>query len=252
MTAAAHWRMALLACVVLVLAALWGCGRKSEEADTGPPPVVADLPAADESVPPTTEAAEPEAPQPAEASVSQDTEEPPGPPPAPEEPKPAQPAEKPTPPAPRPTEAKPTPAPPAPKESDREEPPIKKQPPAVPQVPPEAKAQKPKGTTVVGKITLVSNVPDPSTVTYKDCVTFIKYQVENVESGDYQGDELIAVFWGMRDSKLQPPARFSTGQRHRLAIQPLSARPELERMMRADDTNDYSLTPYWVVTYSGK
>jgi hypothetical protein len=122
----------------------------------------------------------------------------------------------------------------------------------VPSAPPEIRAEEPQGTTVVGTIKLVSNVPDPSTVTYKDCVTFIKYQVEDVESGDYDGQELIAVFWGMRESKLQPAAKFSPGQRHRLRIQPLSERPDLQRVMQADDTNDYSLTPYWVVRYSGQ
>lgn len=123
---------------------------------------------------------------------------------------------------------------------------------AIPRVPPEPEPEKPQGTTVVGSIKLLSNVPDPSTVTYKSCVTFIKYEVESVETGEYDGDELIAVFWGMRDSKLQPAARFSAGQRHRLTVQPLSERPELQRVMQADDTNDYSLTPYWVVSYSAR
>jgi len=139
-----------------------------------------------------------------------------------------------------------------PKRLVAEKPPAPPPAPNVPEAPEAIKAEEPEGTTVVGKIKLVSNVPDPSTVTYKECVTFIKYEVESVESGDYDGGELIAVFWGMRKSKLQPPARFSAGQRHRLTIQPLSERPELERVMRADDTQDYSLTPYWVVSYAGQ
>lgn len=105
---------------------------------------------------------------------------------------------------------------------------------------------------VVGKITAVSNVPDPSTVPYKDCVTFIKYDVQSVESGDYDGDELLAVFWGMRDAKLQPAAKFSAGDRHRLTIQPFSERQDLARVMQADDTNEFSLTPYWVISYTGR
>lgn len=113
-------------------------------------------------------------------------------------------------------------------------------------------AKKPEGTVVVGKITAVSNVPDPSTVPYKDCVTFIKYDVQSVESGDYDGDELLAVFWGMRDAKLQPAAKFSAGDRHRLTIQPFSERQDLARVMQADDTNEFSLTPYWVISYTGR
>jgi len=111
-------------------------------------------------------------------------------------------------------------------------------------------AKQPGDIVVIGKIVVVSNVPDPSTVPYKDCVTFIKYQVVSVESGDYQGKELLAVFWGMRDAKLQPAARFSAGDRHRLTIQPFAEREDLARTMQADDTNEYSLTPYWVIRYA--
>jgi len=83
-------------------------------------------------------------------------------------------------------------------------------------------------------------------VPYADCVTFIKYRVESVESGQYDADELLAVFWGMRDAELQPAARFAAGQRHTLTIQPFSECSDLARVMRADDTNEYALTPYWV------
>lgn len=104
---------------------------------------------------------------------------------------------------------------------------------------------------VVGKITIVSNVPQPSEVPYSDCLTLIKYSVERVESGQYSENELVAAFWGMREAKLEPPARFRVGQRHRLVIEPLSNHPELSRVMQADDTNDYTLPPQWVVSYSG-
>lgn len=108
----------------------------------------------------------------------------------------------------------------------------------------------PEGTVVLGAITVVSHVPQPSEVPYSDCLTMIKYKVERVESGDYSGGELLAAFWGMRNARLEPPARFRVGQRHRLIIEPLSKHPELSRVMQADDTNEYTLTPYWVIRYS--
>jgi hypothetical protein len=104
---------------------------------------------------------------------------------------------------------------------------------------------------VTGTIEVVSNVPDPSEVPYDTCVTFIKYKVTGVVSGSYEGGELLAVFWGMRDGKLQPAARFREGQSHRLTIEPFSEHSDLSRVMQADDTNEYSLTPYWVVSYTG-
>jgi hypothetical protein len=103
---------------------------------------------------------------------------------------------------------------------------------------------------VVGRIEIASHVPDPSSVPYRDCVTFIKYSVEAVESGEYDGAKLLAVFWGMRDAVLQPAARFAVGQRHRLTLQPFSEQKDLQRVMQADDTDEYTLTPYWVVSYA--
>ncbi len=105
---------------------------------------------------------------------------------------------------------------------------------------------------VTGRITVASHVPAPSEVPYTECLTFIKYTVEEVQSGEYAEGELLAVYWGMRDSKLQPAAKFTPGQRHVLTIEPLSEHPELSRVMQADDTNEYSLTPQWVVKHSGK
>ena len=110
--------------------------------------------------------------------------------------------------------------------------------------------EEPGRTALVGEITLASHVPDPSTVPYKDCVTFVKYRVDSLEAGEYQGEQLLAVFWGMKDARLQPAARFSAGQKHRLTIEPFAERNELARVMQADDTNEYTLTPYWVTEYT--
>lgn len=107
----------------------------------------------------------------------------------------------------------------------------------------------PKGTVVIGRITVVSHVPQPSEVPYTDCLTMIKYSVEDVVSGSYGEKELLAAFWGMKAAKLQPAAKFQVGQRHRLTIEPLSDHPDLARAMQADDTNEYSLAPQWVVAY---
>lgn len=129
-------------------------------------------------------------------------------------------------------------------------PPPTKSPPARPK--PTAPAAKSEGTVVVGTIEVVSKIPDPSTLPYDTCVTFIKYKVKQVVSGTYDGDSLLAVFWGLRDGKLQPAARFRVGQSHRLTIEPFSEHEELARVMQADDTGEYSLTPYWVVSYTAE
>jgi len=100
---------------------------------------------------------------------------------------------------------------------------------------------------VVGEISIVSNVPDPSQVAYSECVTYIKYRVLSVEQGDYQDDDLLAVFWGMKDSKLMPAARFQPGEKHRLKLEPFEKHKELSHVMQADDTEDYEHVPLWVI-----
>lgn len=151
-----------------------------------------------------------------------------------------------------PAPAKPTPPQPLPAAEKKEDAPK-----PVPSAQPSTKPAEPAGpangaaaTVVIGTIVTVSKVPDPATVPYDTCVTFVKYKVNSVVSGSYGEDELLAVFWGMRDGKLEPAARFTTGQSHRLTIEPFSERTELARVMQADDTNEYSLTPYWVVAYT--
>jgi hypothetical protein len=99
---------------------------------------------------------------------------------------------------------------------------------------------------VLGEVLVVSHVPEPGTVPYTECLTFIKYKVVSVESGEYEQSELLAVHWGMKDNKLTPAARYQVGEKHRLELEPFDDHPELARVMQADDTNEYELAPYWV------
>ncbi|MGQ9608337.1 MAG: alginate O-acetyltransferase AlgX-related protein [bacterium] len=101
--------------------------------------------------------------------------------------------------------------------------------------------------TVIGEVLIVSSVPDPSKVVYTECLTYIKYRVIKVEHGSYDKPELIAVFWGMKDSKLMPPANFKAGEKHRLVLDNLDKYEELLHVMQADDTGDYENTPFWVL-----
>lgn len=120
-------------------------------------------------------------------------------------------------------------------------------------VPPAASAEakaEPAGEAplgVTGKVLKVSAVPQPGAAPYTECLTYIKYKVLSVDSGRYPGKELLAVYWGMRDNELMPAARFEVGEVHRMKLEPFSEHPELQRVMAADDTDEYELTPYWVV-----
>jgi len=247
------WKMALPVMVAAIAAAcLSGCPSGPDEAEvTVIPEDVAPPPEADPEAMPgrpaeedvSTEPTEPETPEPAAEPAAAQAQAEPEPEPEPE------PTSAPAP------EESPAPSPPASPAPAAQAPSAAEAPPPVPEQPPAeaapAPAEEPRGTVVVGRITVASHVPDPSEVPYTECLTFVKYAVEEVESGEYGEGELLAAFWGMRDSRLEPAARFTPGQRHRLTIEPLSEHPDLSRVMQADDTNEYSLTPYWVVGRSG-
>ena len=117
---------------------------------------------------------------------------------------------------------------------------------------PEIEEPKEKHLTVIGEVILVSNVPDPNQVAYSECLTYIKYRVISVENGKYDDKELIAVFWGMKESKLMPAAKFQIGEKHRLVLDPLDKYGDLLHIMQADDTDDYEHTPYWVLEMSSQ
>lgn len=98
---------------------------------------------------------------------------------------------------------------------------------------------------VEAEVLLASAVPDPAAVPYSECLTYIQYRVLSVEKGEYGEPELLAVHWGMRDGVLLPAARYRPGERHRLELEPFAEHPDLARVMQADDTGEYELTPYF-------
>ena len=101
---------------------------------------------------------------------------------------------------------------------------------------------------VVGEIIQTSNVPAPGTAPYKDCLTFIKVRIESVEAGSYDPQEMIAVFLAMKNDEWTPAARYVVGDRLRMTVIPLSrADSQIRSLQRADNLDDFTLRPFWVV-----
>jgi alginate O-acetyltransferase complex protein AlgJ len=99
-----------------------------------------------------------------------------------------------------------------------------------------------------GTVVATSRVPEPFAVPYKDCLTYMKLRVDRVCEGTYRDDSLIAALWGMKDNALLPAASYSAGQRLRLKVVPLSKAPvKLDTVRSADDLDDYSHPPYYVL-----
>jgi alginate O-acetyltransferase complex protein AlgJ len=103
--------------------------------------------------------------------------------------------------------------------------------------------------TIVGRVLKNSRVPEPHTAPYDDCVTFVLIQVENVESGSYADQQLLAVFWAMKDNEWLPAARYAPGDRLRLRLVLLrNASDDVRTAQRADDLDDYSHLPYFALS----
>ncbi|MBD3175511.1 MAG: hypothetical protein GF320_10030, partial [Armatimonadia bacterium] len=105
-------------------------------------------------------------------------------------------------------------------------------------------AEEPEGEAIVirGTVEIASDVPEPGSMPYQDCLTYVKYSVDDVVSGELAGPEALVVLWGMQENELQPPAEFAPGDRHELKLVPLEEMPELSSVAAADDTEEYSLT----------
>ena len=101
---------------------------------------------------------------------------------------------------------------------------------------------------LVVRVMQTSKVPAAGTAPYKDCLTFLKVHVESIESGSYKGSEMIAVFWAMKDNQWLPAATYAVGDFLRLTAIPFSqASPQIRGMQRADDTEDFTLRPHFVI-----
>lgn len=77
-----------------------------------------------------------------------------------------------------------------------------------------------------------------------------------MEKGSYDDEELLAVEWVMRDFKLTRAARYRPGDVHHLRLVPFEEKtekePALRKVKQLDDTEEYMLTPYWVVEMEEK
>ena len=104
------------------------------------------------------------------------------------------------------------------------------------------------GTIIVrATVEKTSKVPDPNSVAYSQSLVFLKYRVQSVERGQLKERDILAVHWGMKNKKLLPAARYRVGESHRLQLEPFDAHPELDRLMRNDDTEEFELPTYYVV-----
>ena len=129
---------------------------------------------------------------------------------------------------------------------------------ARPQAPTPALAQAPAppiipdGPTVARvRVLQVSTVPAPGTAPYKDCLTYLRLQIERVESGHVTGTEVIGAFRAMTDDVWLPAATYAVGDRLTVTMVPMDrADRAIQSMQRADHLNDFTHAVFFITKES--
>ena len=99
---------------------------------------------------------------------------------------------------------------------------------------------------LIGEVSKKSELPDPSTAAYPDCLMFLKFKVIKVIKGQFNSNEALVAMWGFKNYKLSEPGKFAIGDKVKLKLIPYkSVENELSGLMRVDDTQDYDSELYW-------
>jgi alginate O-acetyltransferase complex protein AlgJ len=105
---------------------------------------------------------------------------------------------------------------------------------------------------VEATIEAVSKVPEPFSVPYPDCLTYVLLRVDRVVEGDYADKQILAVMWAMKKNVSLPPAKYQPGKRLRAKLIPMrDADPSVRTGQRADDIADFTHRPYFVTEEHG-
>jgi len=102
---------------------------------------------------------------------------------------------------------------------------------------------------VRARLTKAGAIPTPQAIApYQHALVVNTYEILEVSSGTYSGKTVLVAQWAIRDRRVLPDARKTTGSEHRLTLERYDAHPELEgeRLISASDSPDLPL--YYEVT----
>ncbi|HUU69689.1 MAG TPA: hypothetical protein VM186_09200 [Planctomycetota bacterium] len=108
----------------------------------------------------------------------------------------------------------------------------------------------PGNTTIsfIGAISKVSHVPTLAEIApYDDALTYVRYRIQEMVTGDYAGKEIIVAHYVIKDKKETDAAKWQPGHKQLLTVDRLDAHPKLEELPAADEANDLGLVPYSAV-----
>jgi hypothetical protein len=97
-------------------------------------------------------------------------------------------------------------------------------------------------------IVAVSKVPQPYSVPYPDCLSYMMFRVDRVVMGQYTDSQILAAMWAMKRNVWLPPAKYAPGRKLRVKLIPMrQAEENVRSAQRADDIEDYKHPPYFVI-----
>lgn len=100
----------------------------------------------------------------------------------------------------------------------------------------------------LAKLVQTSNLPDPQTAPYKDCILFCKVELKQNRGLKEKSRHAIVAFWGFKNRELKAPAKFLKGEDLYLHMIPFeNVGEEIESISRANDIEDFDLPVFWAL-----
>jgi hypothetical protein len=103
---------------------------------------------------------------------------------------------------------------------------------------------------LVLEVTAVELSPVPAAKeigVYKHISRFIRYDVNKVVSGKYDGKSIVIGHWSVRDSKLTDAAAYKAGDKFTITCEPLDAQSDITLAQQMDTIDDLRLPRYWAI-----
>ena len=84
------------------------------------------------------------------------------------------------------------------------------------------------GFVATAKLLEKSEHADPQKVTYPDAVFACLYEIESVEEGVYEKEQVLVYQWAFRKKELLPTSKFEVGKKYKLVLSPWDSKKTLQ------------------------
>lgn len=108
----------------------------------------------------------------------------------------------------------------------------------------------PPAATLRARVLTTTPTPDPGAIEpYRRALITHLYEVEEVLSGDYGQSQILVVHWGIQDGRVRPEGLRTKGDTVTMTVEPYADQPQLEGEFIADQTDEFTLEPYYQTNF---